>query len=239
MDLQSAVALSTLTGLTRNRAFAVFKELREQTGTPSLEEVIACAAPGANADRIAAEAREQASALLAAAKRERIDAIRADDESYPPLLRAIMDPPPVLWVRGQANVLIRPAVAIVGFRAASPYALEVPPIRGASTRAGRPSLSWVLEWIGFIPRSMTSWRQVSARTGLWSASTGPAYPRFRTIFRSGTVLSAGSRSALSSSKPTRRAGPSSPRDMRSSRAETSWPCRAASSAAATAAPMPS
>jgi len=131
MDLQSAVALSTLTGLTRNRAFAVFKELREQTGTPSLEEVIACAAPGANADRIAAEAREQASALLAAAKRERIDAIRADDESYPPLLRAIMDPPPVLWVRGQANVLIRPAVAIVGSRAASPYALEVAARLGA------------------------------------------------------------------------------------------------------------
>jgi DNA processing protein len=44
---------------------------------------------------------------------------------YPPALTAIVDPPPVLWTRGSRAALERPAVAIVGSRAASPYALDV------------------------------------------------------------------------------------------------------------------
>jgi DNA processing protein len=136
MDLHSAVALSTLTGVSRGRAFAAYKEVREQGGDATLEEVIACCAPGANADRLAAAARVHASALLAAARTGRIDAIRADDENYPPLLRTIADPPPVLWVRGDAAVLTQPAVAIVGSRAATSYALEVAARLGAEL-AGR------------------------------------------------------------------------------------------------------
>jgi DNA processing protein len=41
------------------------------------------------------------------------------------MLSAIIDPPPVLWVRGQIQALERVAVAIVGSRAGSPYALSV------------------------------------------------------------------------------------------------------------------
>jgi DNA processing protein len=125
MDLHTAVALSTLTGLTRGRAFAVFKELQGQSDATSLEEVIACAAPGANVDRIANEARLQATALLDAAEPAGIVAVQAADHDYPPLLRTIADPPPVLWVRGAVEALTRPAVAIVGSRAATAYALEV------------------------------------------------------------------------------------------------------------------
>lgn len=46
---------------------------------------------------------------------------------YPPLLRAIPDPPPVLWLRGEAppELLGRPAVAIVGARACSSYGRSV------------------------------------------------------------------------------------------------------------------
>lgn len=125
MNLQDAVALSSLTGLTRVRAFAACKELVERTGDATLETVIACCGRDADADRLAAEARAQALTLLAAAATGCITIVRAEDEEYPPLLRAIADPPPVLWVRGQAGVLQRPAVAIVGSRAASAYALEV------------------------------------------------------------------------------------------------------------------
>jgi DNA processing protein len=125
MDLHAAVALSTLTGLTRGRAYAVYKELLEQGASPSLEEVIACAAPGANVDRIAADARVQATALLDAAEAAGIGVIQTVDDGYPPLLRTIPDPPPVLWFRGDAGILPRAAVAIVGSRAATPYALEV------------------------------------------------------------------------------------------------------------------
>jgi DNA processing protein len=47
------------------------------------------------------------------------------DATYPPLLAAIADPPPVLWYRGSAVALERPAVAIVGSRAGSAYAVAV------------------------------------------------------------------------------------------------------------------
>ena len=40
---------------------------------------------------------------------------------YPERLREIYDPPPVLWVRGNAQLLTRPAIAVVGTRHPSPY----------------------------------------------------------------------------------------------------------------------
>ena len=49
------------------------------------------------------------------------------DPAYPPLLRAIHDPPPGLFLRGEAEVdlLARPAVAIVGARACSAYGRQI------------------------------------------------------------------------------------------------------------------
>jgi DNA processing protein len=41
--------------------------------------------------------------------------------AYPERLKEIYDPPPVLWLRGDANLLARPAIAIVGTRHPSPY----------------------------------------------------------------------------------------------------------------------
>jgi DNA processing protein len=40
---------------------------------------------------------------------------------YPAALKEIYDPPPVLWVRGNAGLLARPSIAIVGTRHPSPY----------------------------------------------------------------------------------------------------------------------
>ena len=40
---------------------------------------------------------------------------------YPERLKEIYDPPPVLWVRGSANLLSRPSIAIIGTRHPSPY----------------------------------------------------------------------------------------------------------------------
>ena len=58
-----------------------------------------------------------------------------DDPRYPPALKDTIDPPPVLWVRGQPAVLSRMAVAIVGSRAASPYGLSVAERLGADLAA--------------------------------------------------------------------------------------------------------
>ena len=41
--------------------------------------------------------------------------------AYPERLKEIYDPPPVLWVRGNAGLLARPSIAIVGTRHPSPY----------------------------------------------------------------------------------------------------------------------
>jgi DNA processing protein len=49
------------------------------------------------------------------------------DADFPPLLRAIHDPPPGLFLRGAApdDVLARPAVAVVGARSCSAYGAQV------------------------------------------------------------------------------------------------------------------
>jgi DNA processing protein len=128
MDLLTAVALSTIPGVSRVKAATVFKDLREhsRSGTSGLEDVIAsCMAEEADRNGLAARARRDASALLAAATPAGIVAIAWNDDRYPPLLRTIADPPTVLWARGRTDALTRPAVAIVGSRAATPYALEV------------------------------------------------------------------------------------------------------------------
>jgi DNA processing protein len=44
---------------------------------------------------------------------------------YPERLREIYDPPPVLWVRGDVNLLARPSIAVVGTRHPSPYGTAV------------------------------------------------------------------------------------------------------------------
>ncbi len=41
--------------------------------------------------------------------------------AYPERLKEIYDPPPVLWVRGEVELLSRPSIAVVGTRHPSPY----------------------------------------------------------------------------------------------------------------------
>ncbi|HJZ74474.1 MAG TPA: DNA-processing protein DprA [Vicinamibacterales bacterium] len=137
MDLLNAVALSLIHGISRPRAAAVFKELRAQTSRAvALEEVIAACGADERADSLARRARDEAASLIERARAAGIAPIRSDDDAYPPMLRAIADPPPVLWARGALDALNRPAVAIVGSRAATPYATEVA-ARLAAELAGR------------------------------------------------------------------------------------------------------
>lgn len=44
-----------------------------------------------------------------------------EDEAYPERLREIYDPPAVLWIRGEAKVLARPGIGVVGTRHPSVY----------------------------------------------------------------------------------------------------------------------
>ena len=78
----------------------------------------ACAvfAPGTRA-----AAREQ----MELARRHGAGIITLDAPEYPLLLRQTPDPPPVLFVKGDPELLALPGVAVVGARAASSYGLRV------------------------------------------------------------------------------------------------------------------
>jgi DNA processing protein len=65
--------------------------------------------------------RKAAEAEWAALEELGAQILSYDSPNYPERLREIYDPPPVLWLRGDANLLARPAIAIVGTRHPSPY----------------------------------------------------------------------------------------------------------------------
>jgi DNA processing protein len=69
--------------------------------------------------------RSDAAEALARSARQAIAPIAWSEAAYPLALATIADPPPVLWTRGHVDALSAAAVAIVGSRAASPYALSV------------------------------------------------------------------------------------------------------------------
>ncbi|WP_375456273.1 DNA-processing protein DprA [uncultured Methylobacterium sp.] len=69
--------------------------------------------------RIVPPSRTEAEAEIAAAGRLGARIVALGEAEYPELLRAADSAPPVIAVRGQAGVLARPAVAIVGSRNAS------------------------------------------------------------------------------------------------------------------------
>ena len=106
MTLDQAVALSLVDDLPRISLTA-----RLMDGDPELLEVASHFADRARAAREAAAARG-------------IHVLAWNDARMPPALLAIPDCPPALWYRGALDSLDRPAVALVGSRAASPAALE-------------------------------------------------------------------------------------------------------------------
>ena len=69
--------------------------------------------------------RDQARRKLEHAQASGVRPVLQSETSYPRHLLEIVDPPPVLWVSGRTAALSVTAVAIVGSRAGSTYALSV------------------------------------------------------------------------------------------------------------------
>jgi DNA processing protein len=61
----------------------------------------------------------------AAASISDVTVLALDDQGYPPLLREIHDPPPLLYVQGDPALLLEPLLAIVGSRRGSPGGLRL------------------------------------------------------------------------------------------------------------------
>ena len=76
----------------------------------------------ARSGRICSE--EEARAELAAAKGIGVSLVTPGEPTYPPRLAALDDAPPMLGVRGAAEALMRPMIAIVGSRNASGAGLK-------------------------------------------------------------------------------------------------------------------
>ena len=88
----------------------------------------ALAATGLDADAIARLGRSQSARVerdleWAAAPQRRL--VTRDDAAYPPLLREIPDHPPLLYARGDAELLRAPQVAIVGSRRCTPGGAQI------------------------------------------------------------------------------------------------------------------
>jgi DNA processing protein len=130
MNLQTSVAFSLLSGASRPYVAATLRRLtREFSGADDsdlVELVLAQASrTGDDLHQAMIDARRHAAGALALARRLGVEPIAWSDSRYPPALGAIVDPPPVLWVRGRLECLHAPAIAVVGSRAASRYALDV------------------------------------------------------------------------------------------------------------------
>lgn len=67
------------------------------------------------------KARGEAEEELARVREQGGAILTYSDADYPERLREIFDPPPVLWIRGDASLLSRPSIAVVGTRHPTPY----------------------------------------------------------------------------------------------------------------------
>src|SRR5437879_10079645 len=85
---------------------------------PDLARRGGAARPG----RICSE--EDACTEFAASKKLGVSLVAPDEAGYPPRLAVLDDAPPLLGVRGAADVLMRPVIAIVGSRNASGAGLK-------------------------------------------------------------------------------------------------------------------
>jgi DNA processing protein len=67
---------------------------------------------------------DEADAILDKTEKLGAGLVAIDDEDYPGYLRHIYDPPVLLWIKGDRNVLDKDGVAIIGTRRPSVYGME-------------------------------------------------------------------------------------------------------------------
>ncbi len=107
-------------------------KLVEQLGSPaaiygaSLTALEGCGLPARVAQSIFAQAElKEAEAQVRAADKAGCTLLTYESNDYPPLLKQIADPPLALYVRGDAGILSRHAIAMVGTRRPTAYGSAV------------------------------------------------------------------------------------------------------------------
>jgi len=100
---------------------ATFRELINRFGSAeaALEMLPELAARGGARKRIVVASSEDAEREIALAARFGAEFIAVGEPAYPPLMRRMDQPPPLIAVKGRLDIAQRPTIAIVGARNAS------------------------------------------------------------------------------------------------------------------------
>jgi DNA processing protein len=118
------LALALTPGLGARQAGKLLREFGspEAIFSASLTALEACHLPASVAQALHSQASlREAEKELAQAKQLGCRLLTWDEPAYPHLLRETYDPPPLFYVRGNAELLDRHAIAIVGTRRPTPY----------------------------------------------------------------------------------------------------------------------
>ncbi len=123
-DQLGCLALALTPGLGPRRIYEALRGLdaASQVFALSLTELEALRLPAQAAQCVfEGKARQMAEEEWARVREQGADLVTLASPAYPERLKEIYDPPPVLWVRGNASLLLRPLLAVVGTRHPSPY----------------------------------------------------------------------------------------------------------------------
>lgn len=168
MDLDASLSWLAL-HLTPGLGARLTGKLLRQFGSPeevfraSLTELEACRLPAAVAQAVhSREAFRDAEKELAEVRRLGCRLVNWDETEYPKRLLEIYDPPPLLYVRGDVQVLGRHAIAMVGTRRPTPYGNQI------TERLARDLAERGLVIVSGLARGIDS----SAHRGACAASRG-------------------------------------------------------------------
>ena len=117
-----AISLTPGLGPTRARKLVEHFGSSEAVFRASLTELESTDIQAVSAQSLATgKSAELAREELARAADAGITVVSIDDDLYPSRLKEIYDPPVILYVRGNAEILTRPGIAVVGTRHPTPY----------------------------------------------------------------------------------------------------------------------
>jgi DNA processing protein len=117
-----ALSLTPGLGPTKSRKLVGHFGSAEAVFRASLTELEGTGIQAVSAQSLATgKSTELAQEEIARAAAAGATVLSMDDPLYPPRLKEIYDPPLVLYVRGDAEVLIKPGIAMVGTRHPTPY----------------------------------------------------------------------------------------------------------------------
>ena len=117
-----ALSLTSVLGPTKARKLAEHFGSSEAVFRASLTELESTGIQAVSAQSIATgKSMELAREEMARAADAGVTVVSVADAAYPPRLKKIYDAPAILYVRGDAELLTKPGIAVVGTRYPTPY----------------------------------------------------------------------------------------------------------------------